>query len=348
MDELKAHPAANLFPMMGGDEWKAFVEDVRKHGVRDPIITLDGMILDGRNRYKAARMAGRECRSIALGEFSETDPVQYVLSANLHRRQLTQEQRREVIAKVLREQPMRSDREIAKRFGVHHTTVGTVRSKLEDKGVVAKVATTIGANGKEQSRKRKPDPVPRNVAPAPTPKPEPEPEPEPEPADVAPEATEAEVAEVIDKAFGAALEKLPEQVAKPFNAALKRAYKALELHTALCIAHHVKNCVAKQTHAMRRELSGLRFMEREWRRVIEADRQAEQPVEQFWTLDEYRKIRSALHPDRDPSKEKLDEAYKLFSKADAAFEKVKRRQDGIAKAAATRAEKKAPDKPGAA
>ena len=42
-----------------------------------------------------------------------TDPYEYVLSANLHRRHLTAEQKREIIAKLLKAQPEKSNRTIA-------------------------------------------------------------------------------------------------------------------------------------------------------------------------------------------------------------------------------------------
>ena len=41
---------------------------------------------------------------------AETDPYAYVLSANVHRRHLTAEQKRELIAKVLKAQPEKSNR----------------------------------------------------------------------------------------------------------------------------------------------------------------------------------------------------------------------------------------------
>ncbi len=53
MAELKNHPAADAFPMMDAlrlDELKA---DITANGQREPITLCDGMILDGRNRYRA-------------------------------------------------------------------------------------------------------------------------------------------------------------------------------------------------------------------------------------------------------------------------------------------------------
>lgn len=93
----KFHPLAELFPMIEGEAFKALVEDVREHGVRRPIVLLDGMILDGRNRYMAARETGATYRVV---EFTGDDPVAYVVSENLTRRHLTESQRAMVAAKI--------------------------------------------------------------------------------------------------------------------------------------------------------------------------------------------------------------------------------------------------------
>ncbi|MFC0633274.1 hypothetical protein [Brevundimonas balnearis] len=93
----KFHPLAQLFPMIEGEAFKALVEDVREHGVRRPIVLLDGMILDGRNRYMAARETGATYRVV---EFTGDDPVAYVISENINRRHLTDAQRQMVGAKI--------------------------------------------------------------------------------------------------------------------------------------------------------------------------------------------------------------------------------------------------------
>ena len=51
MSELKAHPAADLFPMLSEARLRELADDIKANGLREPIRLFDGLILDGRNRY---------------------------------------------------------------------------------------------------------------------------------------------------------------------------------------------------------------------------------------------------------------------------------------------------------
>lgn len=91
------HEFANLFPMLQGDVLDGLREDIRQNGVREPIVFLNGEILDGRNRYMCARDLGIEYPRV---EFSGNDPLSFVISHNLHRRHLSESQRASVAAKL--------------------------------------------------------------------------------------------------------------------------------------------------------------------------------------------------------------------------------------------------------
>ena len=91
------HPLCAMFPPMGRDEFDALVEDVKANGVRRPVVLFDGMILDGRHRYLAARECGAGYRTV---EFTGTDPVAFVISENLQRRHLNTSQRAMIAAKL--------------------------------------------------------------------------------------------------------------------------------------------------------------------------------------------------------------------------------------------------------
>lgn len=84
MAELKNHPAADAFPMMDAVRLGELKADIAANGQREPITLCDGMILDGRNRYRAC---------IDIGIEPETrdyvgDPWAFAWSLNGARRDL--------------------------------------------------------------------------------------------------------------------------------------------------------------------------------------------------------------------------------------------------------------------
>ena len=86
MTRLEAHPAAKLFPLIQGEEFEALVADIRENGLQKPIVLLDGLVLDGRNRLRACEAAGVAPR---FEEFdSSASPAKYVWSANATRRHM--------------------------------------------------------------------------------------------------------------------------------------------------------------------------------------------------------------------------------------------------------------------
>ena len=52
-ETLKNHPAADAWPMMDDERYADLRADIEMNGQREPITLCDGMILDGRNRYRA-------------------------------------------------------------------------------------------------------------------------------------------------------------------------------------------------------------------------------------------------------------------------------------------------------
>jgi protein gp37 len=92
------HPAADLFPMVEGEEFTELCADIKQRGLAQPItIWTDGTLLDGRNRLLACYETHQE---VVLDRYEGTDPVQFSLSANLHRRHLNAGQRAIVALKV--------------------------------------------------------------------------------------------------------------------------------------------------------------------------------------------------------------------------------------------------------
>jgi hypothetical protein len=184
---LPVRPAADVFPLMSEADLRVLGEDIKKNGLREPIaIYRDDVsqysLLDGRNRldamelvgvqFELALVKGRRERSsywdLTLPNYDgfdtptlpineETDdPYGYVISANIHRRHLTVEQKRELIGKLLKADPTKSDRAIAKTTKTDHKTVASVRAKKERRGEIPHVKTRTDTKGRKQpAEKRK-------------------------------------------------------------------------------------------------------------------------------------------------------------------------------------------------
>ncbi len=97
---MSVHPAAELFPLMEGEEFQALVEVIRARGLKHPIVTLGGQVLDGRNRERACAEAGVEPRYVEV-DLNGDGPVEYVLGENLHRRNLNPSQKAAIAAKAM-------------------------------------------------------------------------------------------------------------------------------------------------------------------------------------------------------------------------------------------------------
>lgn len=182
-DLVKIHPAADLFPMMSQAELQELARDIRENRLRHPIVFWtpetsevantrkrpeEVYLIDGRNRLAALELAWAdddEEREEALRNatyigpsqdgfasllYSDVDPYAYVVSANIRRRHLTAEQKREIIAELLRQKPERSDRATAQIVGVSHHTVASVRGEEEGRGQIAHVDTRTDTIGRQQ------------------------------------------------------------------------------------------------------------------------------------------------------------------------------------------------------
>src|SRR5262249_54204168 len=135
-------------------------KDIKTHGLAQPIALWTDpsgktFLLDGRNRCEALERAGLPETRVELP--ADTDPWSYVISVNVRRRHLTTEQKRAIIAKVLKANPERSDRETANLVKADHKTVGSVRRQLESTGEVPQLAKTTGKDGRHRpARQPKP------------------------------------------------------------------------------------------------------------------------------------------------------------------------------------------------
>lgn len=141
-----------LLPPLTDEEYAALEADIVANGVLQPILVDEhNVTIDGHHRKQIADKHGLRCPSIKCPP-NLTDEQKRSLSVgmNVHRRHLSREQRRELIAKSLIADPELSDRQHAERVGASPTTVGDVRGQLEADGMVSKLDTRTGKDGVAQ------------------------------------------------------------------------------------------------------------------------------------------------------------------------------------------------------
>jgi N6-adenosine-specific RNA methylase IME4/ParB-like chromosome segregation protein Spo0J len=95
--QRKAHPYADILPLLEGEAFDALVADIKANRLLNPIWIHDEKVLDGRNRLRACEAAGVEPTFV---EFTGNDPLGFVLSQNIKRRQLDASQLAMVAARI--------------------------------------------------------------------------------------------------------------------------------------------------------------------------------------------------------------------------------------------------------
>lgn len=92
------HPLADLFPLDDGAELDQLTDDIRRTGLQEPIVLFENKILDGRRRYRGCLRSGT---APIFADFAGHDPAAFVLSKNIHRRNLEKGQRAAIAAELL-------------------------------------------------------------------------------------------------------------------------------------------------------------------------------------------------------------------------------------------------------
>lgn len=158
---MQRHPLSAAFGDMPADEFRALVADIKAHGLIAAIVTSGDTILDGWHRYRACVEAGVKPRFEPFdyvvepaGEQSgrTMTEAEFVVAANAHRRHLCVEQRRQIVAELLKARPEASDRAIAEMAKVDHKTVGAVRRNAEATGELPQLNKTVGKDGRARKK----------------------------------------------------------------------------------------------------------------------------------------------------------------------------------------------------
>ena len=156
---MKFHEHANKLPLIEGKEFDELVGDINKHGLQEKTVyTLNGKILDGRNRFRACKKLGIT-EQINFTEFKGTkqEALIFVLSLNLYRRQLTSYQKIELVDLSLASEKAEAakKRKMGLRQGSSRlvsTTLNRESKPIDIKNKIAKLTKT-SKNTVSKSRK---------------------------------------------------------------------------------------------------------------------------------------------------------------------------------------------------
>jgi len=169
---LAVHPAAEAFPPLSKQDLLELAGDIKRNGLEasivvwSPEVDAKRQLLDGRNRLDALALNGqlavdeqgslcikKQDGGLELIEQQQIvggDPEKHAYSLNLHRRHLTPEQKRELIAKLLKAAPEKSDRAIGKMAKADKNTVASVRAEQEGRGEIHHVEKRTDSKGRKQ------------------------------------------------------------------------------------------------------------------------------------------------------------------------------------------------------
>src|SRR5262249_6069694 len=140
---LTAHPAAEIFPLLSEPEFQQLKADIKTHGLSQAIVLAEGQILDGRNRHRACLELGLEPR---FEKYEGDDPVAFVIGRNMIRRHLGTSQRA-IIAATVAKTKHGGDRTKPQFCGLSHAQVATqfnVSLRLVEKAAALRNAVKAG------------------------------------------------------------------------------------------------------------------------------------------------------------------------------------------------------------
>jgi hypothetical protein len=147
--KMKFHASCRAFPVLEETELAMLAEDIKTNGLIYKIKTLNGEIVDGRNRYLACERAGVEPQYEEITD--KQTPKSFVNSMNALRRHLTVAQRAmwaaEMVDSVMGRQPKTS------RSRDPHTTIGKAAGLLNVSTGSVKRAKVVKEKGTDQLKR---------------------------------------------------------------------------------------------------------------------------------------------------------------------------------------------------
>jgi protein gp37 len=151
----EVHPAADAFPLIEGEEFEELVQDIKRNGLREPIVLSHDktVLIDGRNRYRACEAAGVDMVHRTLGRhYDEVMILDLIVSLNVARRHLNQGQKAmtALALEALYATALKPGRPEHTPEQIEHGTKKTVADlpPKEERLARTKAAKAVGASGR--------------------------------------------------------------------------------------------------------------------------------------------------------------------------------------------------------
>lgn len=121
-----------LFDELPSDEYAALKADIARRGVLVPIEYDEaGNLLDGHHRKRACDALGLKDYPTVVRRFaSDDEKEEHVVTLNVRRRHLTNEQKRKWAGWYLKRHPEWTDRKVGREVGLDNKTVASLRNDL--------------------------------------------------------------------------------------------------------------------------------------------------------------------------------------------------------------------------
>ena len=130
-----------VMPELSADEYSELKTDIKERGVMVPIEFDEfGNTIDGHHRLKICEELGiTDYPKVIRAGMTEEQKRTHARKLNMARRQLSQEQRRDLIREQLKETHEKSDK-IAASLGVDHKTISKQRTELQSRGEIPHIS----------------------------------------------------------------------------------------------------------------------------------------------------------------------------------------------------------------
>lgn len=156
----------NLIPPLSQEELSGLEQSILVEGCRDPIVTWNGYIIDGHNRYRICEMFNVEFKTVERTDLADENDVKlWMINNQLGKRNLTNIQKAELAIQIEKiEQVKAKERQLAnlKQYSDKQETLETVQStdtpnlveRTRSSESLVKAAKSVGI-GYETVRKTK-------------------------------------------------------------------------------------------------------------------------------------------------------------------------------------------------